>query len=195
MQTQSPQTRRPRRPTAREPRAPMRAAAGGLSADRCVEGGRLLEPDERYHWVPPLGGVLCERCPGAPHDRTSLSLEALKLLKAFGRMMSRRSRACGSHWTSNARSSAPCATSWPTHSNASRSRWPSSTRFAPRVSGPAAPAGVSPTSRRACGSRARSSGPLGLSPPGRRRAVLAGLRTPSRGRACPHAGEADGAPQ
>jgi DNA repair protein RecO (recombination protein O) len=54
--------------------------------DRCVECGRLLEPDERYRWVPPLGGVLCERCPGPPHERTSLSLEALKLLKAYGRM-------------------------------------------------------------------------------------------------------------
>jgi len=54
--------------------------------DRCVECGRLLEPDERYRWVPPLGGVLCERCPGPPHERAGLSLDALKLLKAFGRM-------------------------------------------------------------------------------------------------------------
>lgn len=54
--------------------------------DRCVECGRLLEPDERYRWVPPLGGVLCERCPGPAHERTGLSLEALKLLKAYGRM-------------------------------------------------------------------------------------------------------------
>jgi hypothetical protein len=30
--------------------------------------------------------VLCERCPGPAHERTSLSLEALKLLKAYGRM-------------------------------------------------------------------------------------------------------------
>jgi DNA repair protein RecO (recombination protein O) len=36
--------------------------------------------------VPPLGGVLCQRCPGPPHDRTGLSLEALKLLKAYQRM-------------------------------------------------------------------------------------------------------------
>ena len=54
--------------------------------DRCVECSRLLEPDERYRWVPPLGGVLCERCPGPPHERTGLSLEALKLLKAYRRM-------------------------------------------------------------------------------------------------------------
>ena len=32
--------------------------------DRCVECGRMLEADERYRWMPPLGGVLCERCPG-----------------------------------------------------------------------------------------------------------------------------------
>jgi len=54
--------------------------------DRCVECDRLLEPDERYRWVPPLGGVLCERCPGPPHERAGLSLEALKLLKAYQRM-------------------------------------------------------------------------------------------------------------
>ena len=54
--------------------------------DRCVECGRLLDPGERYRWVPPLGGVLCERCPGPPHERTELSLEGLKLLKAYQRM-------------------------------------------------------------------------------------------------------------
>ena len=54
--------------------------------DRCVECGRLLEADERYRWVPPLGGVLCERCPGPPHERVALSLEGLKLLKAYQRM-------------------------------------------------------------------------------------------------------------
>jgi DNA repair protein RecO (recombination protein O) len=54
--------------------------------DRCVECGRLLEADERYRWVPPLGGVLCERCPGPPHERVGLTLEGLKLLKAYQRM-------------------------------------------------------------------------------------------------------------
>jgi DNA repair protein RecO (recombination protein O) len=54
--------------------------------DRCVECGRLLEADERYRWMPPLGGVLCERCPGPPHERVALSLDALKLLKAYQRM-------------------------------------------------------------------------------------------------------------
>jgi DNA repair protein RecO (recombination protein O) len=54
--------------------------------DRCVECGRLLEADERYRWLPPLGGVLCERCPGAPHGVAGLTLEALKLLKAYQRM-------------------------------------------------------------------------------------------------------------
>lgn len=54
--------------------------------DRCVECGRLLEADERYRWMPPLGGVLCQRCPGPPHERVPLSLEALKLLKAYQRM-------------------------------------------------------------------------------------------------------------
>ncbi len=54
--------------------------------DRCVECDRLLEADERFRWVPPLGGVICGRCPGPPHDRAGLSLDALKLLKAYQRM-------------------------------------------------------------------------------------------------------------
>ena len=54
--------------------------------DRCVECDRVLEADGRFRWVPPLGGVLCERCPGPPHDRAGLSLEALKLLKAYQRL-------------------------------------------------------------------------------------------------------------
>jgi len=54
--------------------------------DRCVECDRVLGSDERFRWVPPLGGIVCERCPGPPHDRTGLSLEALKLLKAYQRL-------------------------------------------------------------------------------------------------------------
>ena len=54
--------------------------------DRCVECGRLLDADERYRWMPPLGGVLCERCPGPPFERAGLSLDALKLLKAYQRL-------------------------------------------------------------------------------------------------------------
>ena len=40
--------------------------------DRCVECDRMLEADDRFRWVPPLGGVLCDRCPGPPHDRAGL---------------------------------------------------------------------------------------------------------------------------
>jgi DNA repair protein RecO (recombination protein O) len=54
--------------------------------DRCVECDRVLESEERFRWVPPLGGVVCERCPGPPYDRTRLSLEALKLVKAYQRL-------------------------------------------------------------------------------------------------------------
>ena len=54
--------------------------------DRCVECDRVLEADDRFRWVPPLGGVLCDRCPGPPHDRAGLTLEALKLLKAYQRL-------------------------------------------------------------------------------------------------------------
>jgi DNA repair protein RecO (recombination protein O) len=54
--------------------------------DRCVECDRMLEATESFRWVPPLGGVVCPRCPGPPADRTALSLEALKLLKAYQRL-------------------------------------------------------------------------------------------------------------
>jgi DNA repair protein RecO (recombination protein O) len=54
--------------------------------DRCVECDRMLEAEEAFRWVPPLGGVLCERCPGPPDARAGLSLEALKVLKAYQRM-------------------------------------------------------------------------------------------------------------
>jgi DNA repair protein RecO (recombination protein O) len=54
--------------------------------DRCVECDRVLEAEESFRWVPPLGGVLCQRCPGPPAGRTALTLEALKLLKAYQRL-------------------------------------------------------------------------------------------------------------
>ena len=54
--------------------------------DRCVECDRMLEASETFRWVPPLGGVLCGRCPGPTPDRTGLSLEALKVLKAYQRL-------------------------------------------------------------------------------------------------------------
>ena len=62
------------------------SSACGPEVDRCVECDRVLEADERFRWVPPLGGVLCERCPGPPHERAGLTLEALKLLKAYQRL-------------------------------------------------------------------------------------------------------------
>jgi DNA repair protein RecO (recombination protein O) len=46
----------------------------------------MLEAEERFRWVPPLGGVICQRCPGPPHERTGLTLEGLKLLKAYQRL-------------------------------------------------------------------------------------------------------------
>ena len=54
--------------------------------DRCVECDRTLEATETFRWVPPLGGVICGRCPGPPSERTALSLDALKLLKAYQRL-------------------------------------------------------------------------------------------------------------
>lgn len=46
----------------------------------------MLEPGDSFRWVPPLGGVLCQRDPGPPAERTRLSLDALKLLKAYQRL-------------------------------------------------------------------------------------------------------------
>jgi DNA repair protein RecO (recombination protein O) len=54
--------------------------------DRCVECDRVVESAERFRWVPPLGGVVCERCPGPPYDRSGLTLDALKVLKAYQRL-------------------------------------------------------------------------------------------------------------
>jgi DNA repair protein RecO (recombination protein O) len=54
--------------------------------DRCAECDRMLDAGERYRWVPDMGGVLCERCPGPGHDRVGLSLDGLKLLKAYQRL-------------------------------------------------------------------------------------------------------------
>jgi DNA repair protein RecO (recombination protein O) len=36
--------------------------------------------------VPPLGGVLCSRCPGPPVERAGITVDAVKLLKAYQRM-------------------------------------------------------------------------------------------------------------
>ena len=54
--------------------------------ERCVECDRMLEPEDQFRWVPPLGGVLCQRDPGPPAARTSLTIEALKLLRAYQRL-------------------------------------------------------------------------------------------------------------
>ena len=54
--------------------------------ERCVECDRLLEPTDTFRWVPPLGGVLCQRDAGPPQARAGLSLEALKVLRAYQRL-------------------------------------------------------------------------------------------------------------
>jgi DNA repair protein RecO (recombination protein O) len=54
--------------------------------ERCVECDRLLDPSDTFRWVPPLGGVLCQRDPGPPAARAGLGLEALKVLRAYQRL-------------------------------------------------------------------------------------------------------------
>jgi DNA repair protein RecO (recombination protein O) len=45
-----------------------------------------LERCDTFRWVPPLGGVLCQRDPGPPAARAGLGLEALKVLRAYQRL-------------------------------------------------------------------------------------------------------------
>ena len=54
--------------------------------DRCSECDRMLDASESFRWIPALGGVLCERHPPPATWRMDLSLDALKLLKAYQRM-------------------------------------------------------------------------------------------------------------
>jgi len=54
--------------------------------ERCVECDRTLEPNDAFRWVPALGGVLCSRHPGPPAEQVGLSLDALKLLRAYRRL-------------------------------------------------------------------------------------------------------------
>ena len=54
--------------------------------ERCVECDRTLEANDRFRWVPALGGVLCDRHPGLPAEQSVLSLDALKLLRAYRRL-------------------------------------------------------------------------------------------------------------
>ncbi len=53
--------------------------------DRCVECERVLEEGDRFRWVPAFGGVLCANHPPPPAESTRLSLDALKLIKAYRR--------------------------------------------------------------------------------------------------------------
>lgn len=54
--------------------------------ERCVECDHVLEADETFRWVPALGGVLCARHAGPPAESVGLSLDALKLLRAYRRL-------------------------------------------------------------------------------------------------------------
>jgi DNA repair protein RecO (recombination protein O) len=54
--------------------------------DRCVECDRLIEPTEEVRWVPALGGVLCSRHGGPTMHEAGLTIDALRVLKAYQRM-------------------------------------------------------------------------------------------------------------
>jgi DNA repair protein RecO (recombination protein O) len=54
--------------------------------ERCVECDRVLEASDAFLWVPTLGGVLCGRHPRPPAEAVPVSLDALKLLRAYRRL-------------------------------------------------------------------------------------------------------------
>jgi DNA repair protein RecO (recombination protein O) len=54
--------------------------------ERCVECDRVPGESERYRWAPSLGGLLCERHPSPPTEVRELSLDALKVLRAYRRL-------------------------------------------------------------------------------------------------------------
>ncbi len=54
--------------------------------ERCVECDRVLGQDEEFRWVPALGGILCTAHPAPMAEQTPLSLDAVKLLRAYRRL-------------------------------------------------------------------------------------------------------------
>jgi DNA repair protein RecO (recombination protein O) len=54
--------------------------------ERCVECDVSLEAGDAFRWAPTLGGVLCPRHPAPPSEHMGLSLDGLKLLRAYRRL-------------------------------------------------------------------------------------------------------------
>ncbi len=54
--------------------------------ERCVECDRVLEETDTFRWAPALGGVLCPAHPNPPGEWLPLSLNALKVLRAYRRL-------------------------------------------------------------------------------------------------------------
>jgi DNA repair protein RecO (recombination protein O) len=54
--------------------------------ERCVECDQVLEATDEFRWVPTLGGTLCQRHAPPPAEQMRLSLDALKLLRAYRRL-------------------------------------------------------------------------------------------------------------
>ncbi|HWH24758.1 MAG TPA: DNA repair protein RecO [Candidatus Limnocylindria bacterium] len=54
--------------------------------DRCVECDRVLEESDQFRWVPLLGGTVCPRHLAPAPEQDMLSLNALKLLRAYRRL-------------------------------------------------------------------------------------------------------------
>jgi len=96
--------------------------------DRCVECDRVLEADEEFRWVPPLGGVLCSRCPGPPAERAGLSLEASSCSRPISVWTWRPWPACDCLRLWNGKWSTPCATSCESRWSGTPGRWSSSTK-------------------------------------------------------------------
>ena len=77
-----------------------RARRSGPRSTAASNATGSSRPDERFRWVPPLGGILCERCPGPAGmtGRASASRRS-SCSRPTSASTSRRSRRCASRPT------------------------------------------------------------------------------------------------
>jgi len=104
----------------------VRDASGGRvgvrpEVDRCVECDRMLEADEQFAGYR-RSVVSCAPLPGPPADRAGLSLDGLKVLKAYQRMDVEALAGLRLRPPLNARLKERCATSCACHWSATPAR-------------------------------------------------------------------------
>jgi len=99
--------------------------------DRCVECDRMLEADEQFRWVPPLGGVLCSRLSGAARgENRPVGRGHSSSSRRISGWMSRPWPVCVSRRPLSVRWKVRCATSCAFPWNVTRAPWTSWTKCA-----------------------------------------------------------------